>query len=395
MRLKTYLRGTVSWGLCLLICISGLTQTVLAANGNAPTKKLPLDTICSLTLEFPCGGLPVELYQVASVDSDVNYTAVGGFETILKKLNQDLEPKATAGEWKTLATTLNSELPGSGIEPVREGKTQLDGGKAVVKFSDLPPGLYLIKPQKTYYDKAERTTYTTEPRLVCLPNWMEAGEAYTWLTDVYANFREKVTAESDTPGPDPGPPPEKPKPTSVSVSKVWLDEAGRPLSDHPASIQVELWGNGKLHETVTLSQENGWSHIWTDLDAKSEWTVREVGVSGYQVSVSTNNGKNYKITNTRPVDPKDPDDPDDNTPDDPPDIPTPPIDIDDPDVPLGPPPKTPGDPYEIIELDDPDVPLADLPQTGQLWWPVPLLAAGGLFLFLIGWVKHRGAQDEE
>ena len=30
-----------------------------------------------------------------------------------------------------------------------------------------------------------------------------------------------------------------------------------------------------------------------------------------------------------------------------------------------------------------------LPQTGQLWWPVPLLACGGMLCFLAGWVKNR------
>lgn len=35
----------------------------------------------------------------------------------------------------------------------------------------------------------------------------------------------------------------------------------------------------------------------------------------------------------------------------------------------------------------PDKPT--LPQTGQLWWPVPLLACGGMLCFLAGWVKNR------
>lgn len=30
-----------------------------------------------------------------------------------------------------------------------------------------------------------------------------------------------------------------------------------------------------------------------------------------------------------------------------------------------------------------------LPQTGMLWWPVPVLAAGGLALLLIGWLRRR------
>ena len=30
-----------------------------------------------------------------------------------------------------------------------------------------------------------------------------------------------------------------------------------------------------------------------------------------------------------------------------------------------------------------------LPQTGQLWWPVPLLALTGSFLFLVGWLRRK------
>lgn len=36
-----------------------------------------------------------------------------------------------------------------------------------------------------------------------------------------------------------------------------------------------------------------------------------------------------------------------------------------------------------------------LPQTGLLWWPVPVLAVAGLALLVIGYLYHRGNQDEE
>ena len=37
-----------------------------------------------------------------------------------------------------------------------------------------------------------------------------------------------------------------------------------------------------------------------------------------------------------------------------------------------------------LELPDDEVPLGPLPQTGQLWWPVPVLALLGLVLLLAG-----------
>jgi len=35
-----------------------------------------------------------------------------------------------------------------------------------------------------------------------------------------------------------------------------------------------------------------------------------------------------------------------------------------------------------------------LPQTGQLWWPVPLLLAGGLALIAAGLIRRRGISNE-
>lgn len=42
----------------------------------------------------------------------------------------------------------------------------------------------------------------------------------------------------------------------------------------------------------------------------------------------------------------------------------------------------------------PTTPGPDLPQTGQLNWPVPVLAASGLLLFTLGWMLRGGRKKE-
>ena len=42
----------------------------------------------------------------------------------------------------------------------------------------------------------------------------------------------------------------------------------------------------------------------------------------------------------------------------------------------------------------PEKPGGKLPQTGQLWWPVPMLACAGMTLFLLGWVRKEQAGHE-
>ncbi len=56
-----------------------------------------------------------------------------------------------------------------------------------------------------------------------------------------------------------------------------------------------------------------------------------------------------------------------------------------PKVPLIPAPTEPTAPTEPSEP-------GDLPQTGQLNWPVPLMAVGGLAFFVLGWVLLSGAK---
>ena len=51
--------------------------------------------------------------------------------------------------------------------------------------------------------------------------------------------------------------------------------------------------------------------------------------------------------------------------------------------------------FDEIVLEDPEVPLASLPQTGQLWWPVPMLAMGGMISLLLGLIWNRRSQDDE
>ena len=72
------------------------------------------------------------------------------------------------------------------------------------------------------------------------------------------------------------------------------------------------------------------------------------------------------------------------------------IPLDDPEVPKSEPPDEPPPPDDEVEIPDEDVPLSDLPQTGQLWWPVPFLAVGGMFFLLIGALRRRrDTYDEE
>lgn len=129
---------------------------------------------------------------------------------------------------------------------------------------------------------------------------------------------------------------ELPELIQLEVIKLWKNDS---VSERPKNIVAQLLKDGVVYEEAVLSAANGWSNRWENLEPEFEWTVVEKDVpSGYTVKVSKTEHA-YTITNTGE--------------------------------------KTP-----------PEVPV--LPQTGQLWWPVPILAMSGFLFLVVGtWCRKR------
>lgn len=137
------------------------------------------------------------------------------------------------------------------------------------------------------------------------------------------------------------------KTMDYQVIKLWKDTC-RP-EKRPQAITVQLYCDGvAFGDPVTLPENGRWSHTWEDLEVNHTWTVKESAVSGYKAEVSAE-GTTFVITNTH----------------------THPGTS-----------NTPGKPSK-------------LPQTGQLWWPVPVLLCAGLLCLVIGILRRRGYQDEK
>ncbi len=262
------------------------------------------------------------------------------------------------------------------------GKTGEDG---TIKFVDLPRGLYLITIESFKYG---RTTYTPIPIMRCLPTLTEDGKDWTNNIEYIIN---KIGTETE-PGGGGGDTNYK----TVTAMKVWKDDGQK--SDRPESITVELLQNGEAINTKKLDKSNNWRYTWTGLSWGSTYTVNEISLSDKYTVSTDQEGNTWVITNTHTTDIDDPDTPlnpgpgpggDPGTSGD-----IPPTNIDDPDVPLDP-GQTPGD--NATNIKDPSAPAnaEKLPQTGQLWWPVPILAAAGIAFFSIGWLRSRKDESEE
>ena len=194
-------------------------------------------------------------------------------------------------------------------------------------FSNLPLGAYLLFDRST----VSGSEVTAVPVFVFLEKDMEV------------DIKPETPEESN----------------SCKVYKVW-DDDDDDSGDRPESIEVQLLQNGKVYKEVTLSEDNNWTYSWTDLPEATYKIVEKSVPSGYKLSVSRS-GSTWKLTNKiKP--PKDDDDDDDD------------------------------DDSSSSDDDDDDNDSSSrkkIPQTGQLWWPVPLLLSSGFLCMIIGLLRKK------
>lgn len=137
----------------------------------------------------------------------------------------------------------------------------------------------------------------------------------------------------------------EPVKADYQVIKVWKDDCHR--DQRPKSITLSLICDGEVYDTVTLPHNGAWRYTWEDLETNHQWTVTEKKENGYQDPHVQQEGNTFIVTNTcsKTATPTQPDNP-------------------------------------------------TLPQTGQLWWPVPVLIAAGLLFVVIGLARRRGTSHE-
>lgn len=157
-------------------------------------------------------------------------------------------------------------------------------------------------------------------------------EENEWIYDVTADVKFESEKIAET--------------TTRKVLKVWKDNGQE--KERPEEIVVQLLQNGEVFDTVTLNQENNWQYTWAVLDGTAKWTIVEKEVENYTVEIARE-GKTFVVTNT----------------------------------------------YASEKPTTPSKPGTNLPQTGQLWWPVPVLLALGLLCIVIGLIRRRSDEKEK
>lgn len=119
----------------------------------------------------------------------------------------------------------------------------------------------------------------------------------------------------------------------ISVHKVWNDDQS---ASRPNSVEIALYKDNDIVDTAVLNNENNWQFTWKNYPKNDSYSVKEINVpNGYTVTYSKTDF-DFTVTNT-----------------------------------------------------------SVLIKTGQLQWPIPVLAVSGLILFVIGWKLTYKKKNEK
>ena len=110
--------------------------------------------------------------------------------------------------------------------------------------------------------------------------------------------------------------------TTITIKKVWNTNASTKAAD---SVTVQLLNNGNVIKTATLNEQNNWQITYTNMSESDAYSIKEVNIPKGFTATYKQDGYLFTVTNT-----------------------------------------------EVLA------------QTGQLMWPIPVLAFSGMLLIAVG-----------
>ncbi len=319
-------------------------------------------------------GIKAHVYRIATVSETGEFTLVAPFDSLGLDITE-MSSISTHEQWKTITTKLKNYVSNNSVSTYAEATSGSDG------FADLgtvETGLYYGYSDPIEINGAKYIYYDViapVPGPIMLDEHGNSDWDGTWKNAAYDVItipkRESVKVGGD--------------PEEFTVFKQWVDKGYE--KDRPKSIKVKIYCDGELFDTVELSSKNNWQYSWK-YEKGHTFTVEEE-VDGKKYNVMVSEGENsFVIVNSRkPQTPPDSPPGGDDTPNPGSDTPTPNGGGDTPGV-LGAIRKMVGELPAVLGA-------RRLPQTGQLWWPIPVLAILGIILIGVGIRSEKRRKKSE
>jgi hypothetical protein len=378
-------------GVLTCMCVVGMTAASLTAAATAATETESTDANGSLTLickndDTVIADVQWRIYRAASPTDDGSVIIDSDFADY--DITFDISSTSAA---QNTADTLEVYTHTDSIEPIATAQGNSDGE---VVFSGLSDGIYLVSGDSVTVDNI---TYTPSAALIQINSANDDGNVYA-----YPKFTtETVPSESGS---------------EYSVFKSWSGDEDYPDA-RPDSVGIDIYFNDEFFESVELNEDNSWTYTWTS-DEDGTWLAVETNVpDGYGVTYETSDNQLAVVNTYTPPDDDTPPsedttepeggttpngddstpDEEDSTPDDedstPDDEDSTPDDEDstpDDSMPDSTVDSTPDSTPDSTSSQPPTTTTTtttkneSAPQTGQLWWPVPIMAVVGLLFLALG-----------
>ncbi|MDE7364262.1 MAG: Cna B-type domain-containing protein [Ruminococcus sp.] len=306
------------------------------------------DGITNLTLE--CQTLwgdiiPNEewnIYKVAELQDDGTCELYGDFAQYPVSFED-----FSASELTDIARTLENYVVLDNVAPYASGVSD-DNGE--VFFNDVPNGIYLLLGK---YIELNDMLYSPSPFIVSV-NYEGDGEPMELFA--YAKYTVMSTSSYGR----------------YSVVKQFGNIASEPTSPD-AFVTIEIYCDGNLYETVELNAENKWTYSW-ESDDYHDWRVKEINVPvEYYVNYSRDRATLIVVNTKKKVFPGN-------------DILTTTVPTTTETTVTTSTTKTNSTSKTIANVTTTITTNAKLPQTGQLWWPIPVLSIAGMVFLSAGLV---------
>ncbi len=316
-----------------------------------------------ITLDCGIQGMSWDIYRVAEACPD-------GSADYISELKNYRIPSffRTGEELQSYAETVSGYIAAEKISPCGSGVTDESG---MLCFADLEDGWYTAVPHRL---ALKNVVYMAQPLILCVSP--DAAYSSAWGTEVSAS--PKISTS-------------KPESFKDIVIKFFPDDT---IHTPEERVTVIIFRDDEEYTTVELTRDNDWTYIIRDVpDDDTEWTVINSDAPEYVYPLyhretnrtddtSTETHYIWHMTST-------------NLPSGDPHIT---MSTDDSDF-----------NNTVTETDSQDTPVTDttsgtdspvhteinnstdtgLPQTGQLWWPVPVLASAGFVLAAAGAVLRK------
>lgn len=350
-----------AFGLLLWI-LAGFSLNAYAADPEDGSLQL----VCKSDDEI-ISGMKWNLFYAGSREG--NGFSVGGDFLDYKISFADISAEGLSD----IASTLENYVILDRMKPLQSGITDSSG---VLNFTGLQKGLYLLCGRSVKIDK---TTYVPIPFIVEIGRDNDGTNQNHITYPKFFHFSVLDQRDAD-----------------YTVKKVWRNDENQP-PDTSVQITVEMYKNGEYDSTVILDESNDWTYTWID-KAHTDWRVKEINIPDDYTVIYRSNETQYAIVNTHKdfKFPPSGDITDITTSTTLTTTTTNTTDINN---------NTDTTNNNITETttiltsksdissESDTVPKQStlitttsekLPQTGQLWWPVPLLAGAGIIFISIG-----------